>query len=318
MILKISQSNSVYSNNSNSPKFGFVLKGNRLPKPKNVVNQIAKEAPKDTSTKAEEAIKKIFPIIIDAEDSSLPKEKIELFNESQWIIGDVIKKYYSLLEKQLPDAVQAGFEGLLTAIQEHHGEKETFPAYGYLWVRKMIFKLLNQEEKFRTPVNLRNLENKLLNSDAYFQMQESGINKEQIAAELNMPQATVTRALKGIENNEKSVLTIDSWADDELIVKETLGQRREPLPEEEFARKEYKDVLYDIIMDKKVFTDRERDVFIPKYGLHGQSPKNAAQIAKKLDISRQRVDSLCKGIEEKIKKHMEFLQKLVDFLSEKE
>jgi RNA polymerase nonessential primary-like sigma factor len=222
-----------------------------------------------------------------------------------------IAKHYVSRGLPMSDLIEEGNLGLMHAIDKFEPERGfRFSTYASWWIRQSVERsIMHQARLVRLPVHVvRELNQALkarraIESAAAAEGRPRTASAEDVAAALGRPAAEVAELLRFAEQpasldapldrqvgGQGGETLVDLVADDEAV--DPLGQ----LLTHEL------DVLLHVGLDG--LNEREREVVVGRYGLHGREPDTLEVLADKLGLTRERIRQIQQEALVKLKRRM--------------
>jgi RNA polymerase primary sigma factor len=235
-----------------------------------------------------------YPLIDRAEEARLavgiragdPESLDKLVRSNLRFVVSVAKKY----QKQgvpLSDLINEGNLGLIRAAHKFDETKGIkFISYAVWWIRQAILQALAEQSRIvRVPLNRAGALHRIGRRSSTL-LQELGREPtvEEIARELDIPQAEVERTLRISQSHLSLDAPITPGEDSRLL--DYLPDQFSPGPEDEAYEHALKQTVEDALSSLK---EREAKILRLYYGLDDQEPMTLEEIGQILGITRERV-----------------------------
>ena len=213
----------------------------------------------------------------------------ELINSNLRLVVSIAKKYRGNGCLEFLDLVQAGNNGLMTAVDKYDPEKGyKFSTYATWWIRQSILRTMHNEGRsIRLPVHVSERLYRMHKAEEKYALANGGADMpiELLSEETGIPVETLEELktytdVKSLEtpvgesdHGEQSLL-LDFIPADGATVEDTC--MNETLKEE--LRK-----------SMRVLTDREREVLSLRFGLEDGRMRTLEEVGKQFGITRERI-----------------------------
>ena len=201
-----------------------------------------------------------------------------------------IAKHYTNRGLALPDLIEEGNLGLIHALEKFDAERGfRFTTYATWWIRQAVERaIMSQSRTIRLPAHVVKELNVVLRALRYLEMhgmpEGRDVTIDDVAHLLGKPVEQVRRVLRYNEHvtsldapleHGGGVSVADGVADDSALAPELLLHNAEI---EAWVR-----------LWLSELNERQRKVIERRYGLHGQDVATLEELARELDVTRERV-----------------------------
>ena len=199
----------------------------------------------------------------------------------------------------LQDLIQEGNFGLMIAVDKFDAERDIkFSTYATWWIRQTINKALADKGKLvRIPLHVHD---KIVRIQMMTATLERKLNRIPTLSELAKELGYSLREVESLIQLQSGSVSLSSSLFESKDLESTLPSP-EPSPEEVVLKDLLSEEIYELFESADV-SDREIEVLTYLYGLDGNNPMKLAEIGRKLDITRQRVEQLKSNALTKIRK----------------
>lgn len=256
-----------------------------------------------------------FPLLTVAQEIQLAqrmkagdeKAKAEMVQSNLRLVVKIAREYsnYGL---PLVDLISEGNIGLIKAVERFDPTKGgKLSTYASHWIKQGIKRgLANQSKTIRLPVHLLDKISKIRKVAAKM-TEEFGRepSDEEIADELGIPVAKVTRLRESSANTASLDAVVGSEDSSELI--EFIGNIDGQDPFEMLRDKNIRSELAALVV---ALGDRERKILNSRFGLDGSRPQTLEEVGSNLGVTRERVRQLQNIALVKLRKALRKIEKL--------
>ena len=216
-----------------------------------------------------------------------------------------IAKGYMNRGLPFPDLIEEGNLGLMHALDKFEPERGfRFSTYATWWIRQSIEKaLMSQVRTVRLPVHVIREINQVLRARRYLEQalasEARSPHIEDIASLTGKTIEDVADALAMAEHTTSLDAPRDLDPGSSLL--DLISDERTAGPHEGVAKSQLDEMLYSWLKGLK---DDQRIVIVRRYGLDNQEPATLEDVAKEINLSKERVRQIQQEALVKLKKYL--------------
>lgn len=193
----------------------------------------------------------------------------EILNENMPLVDQIINKAYKTYKKYYQDMRQAGYVGIIEALQTYNPETSKPSTYFTFYIKHYISEYCNNfvqgiSSHYSNRIRLIN------NAKAELEAMEMEATPINIASITGIRLDAVVKSLEMEKRSQLKNCVSESYMD-------TLVTHVTPSPEEEYEEQERMEYFHRAVMN---LPEKEKVIIIAKYGLFDAEPKTNADIAE--------------------------------------
>lgn len=226
-----------------------------------------------------------------------------------------IAKRYTNMGLAFADLVEEGNVGLMRAVEKFNPKRGyRFSTYGSWWIKQAIMRALsNQGKTIRIPVYMYDIISKWRKvRDGLTQKLGRIPTRKEIAKILELPIHKIQEIenIAGRPGSLNAPVSLDSTAEMIDLIQDDASHSPEQQMGETFRNQRIHEIL-------KTLDERERKILVLRFGLEGGEAHTLEEVAKKFDITRERIRQIEVTALQKTRERLELLkEKLEDYISE--
>ena len=223
---------------------------------------------------------------IDEIENKLQEAKDRFIRANLRLPADIARKY-SRSDTQLMDLIQEGNIGLMRAVEKFDYRKGyRFSTYATWWIKQYIMKsALLSATSLNIPAYILSKINKMIRTSVRF-IQESG--REPTPEELSEKMGLTVEKIKGFMNMMHKEVSLEAPAgeDEESSLSDFVEDKGQASPADDVISDELMKELNEVL---SVLSPKEEKVIRMKFGIGESKRFSMEEIAKQLNINRERV-----------------------------
>ena len=226
-----------------------------------------------------------------------------------------IAKRYTNMGLSFSDLVEEGNVGLMRAVEKFNPKRGyRFSTYGSWWIKQAIMRALsNQGKTIRIPVYMYDIISRWRKiRDGLTQKLGRIPTRKEIAKLMELPVHKIQEIenIAGRPGSLNAPVSLDSTAELIDLIQDDAAHSPEKAMGESFRNQRIHEIL-------KTLDERERKILILRFGLEGGEPHTLEEVAKKFDITRERIRQIEVTALQKTRERLELQkEKLEDYIFE--
>lgn len=198
-----------------------------------------------------------------------------------------IAKRYTYFGLPLMDLIEEGNIGLMKAVDRFNPKRGfRFSTYAAWWIRQAISRAISEQSRLiRVPVYISDMITKLKKTkETMMQKLSRSPSNAELARAMNMSMEKLKQLDSWI--TKTSSLEAPVGEEGEEQIKDLIEDENAASPEDGISRILDKERVVSLLDH---ITERERKILDMRFGLHNQKPHTLAWVARKLNVSRERI-----------------------------
>lgn len=293
----------------------FRRKGVRRMDIKPSVNQAQSDEAEEEALMEESVFEKNTQLLTDLHQHQNRSAFDQLIHHNMGLVRKVARGYLHYVDHQLDfeDLVSEGVFGLMEAIHRFDLSRGVhFSTYAHWWIQQRILKgIINTGMTVRIPKHMFETVLKIRRAELPYVLNQKAVDAKAICEQLEIPFTTYEQA-KMVEHQFLKITSLDPNPRDQKEAGTTHFVSNEALfamgqwsksftnPAWQAEQNDRRRRLYDAL--SHYLNEREKEVLIARFGLHGDPPKTQKELGQIFGVTRERIHQIEKNALKKLRK----------------